>query len=252
MRIFVPIFRNQFIRGVFFRRSHAMVLLELMVALVLASILLSVLFRFFAGSVKLEQKISEVRKHLYSRQNLQTRLSFVFQSISPRPTTTTASSFFTLNDQAGLVAIFDNGVDPNPIFSGPILGRLYIDAGNLVLAMWPLEDRDTANYRKEILLSNVQNIRFQFLAKKSDQQPDPKAVPINASYEWRTDWPKNRWDIPSAVRLFIQQKNEEVPFAFLLPFLEPIPTYHEPVACFNPSSPNVALIFFETLVLNHL
>ena len=155
------------------------------------------------------------------------RLSSLVTSIVPRSSlsTSSGSSFYTSD---GLIAIFDNGVDPDPSFSGPIIGKVFVDSdSNLVLALWPLEKMEKNFYRKEILLPNVQKIRFQFLAKKNAQQIDPKAVSINSNLEWRTDWPKNRWDIPSIIRMIVQQKNQEIGFAFTAPILEPIVTYHE-------------------------
>lgn len=151
-------------------KQRPYILLELMIALGLTAILLSLLFRFFAGSVKLDQKISEARSALYQRQHFQTRISSLLNSIAPRSSIAPSpgSSFYTLNEKIpSLVAIFDNGIDPDPLFSGPILGKIYIDAGsNLTLALWPLEKTGKNLYRKEILLSGVENMRFQFLAKK--------------------------------------------------------------------------------------
>ncbi len=212
-------------------QKRALILLELMIALGLTAILLAVLFRFFAGSVRMDQKISEARSALYQRQHFQIRLSSLFNSITPRSSMppSSGSSFYTLLDKTpSFVAIFDNGIDPDPLFSGPILGKLYLDGGsNLTLVYWPLEKTDKPLYRKEILLHGVQNIRFQFLAKKTLQQKDSQAISINSSLEWRTDWPKNRWDIPSIIRVIFLHENQEISFAFMLPFIEPIVTYDQ-------------------------
>ena len=221
--------RRRYLMG-FQKRPY--ILLELMIALGLTAILLTLLFRFFAGSVKLDQKINEAREALYQRQHFQTRVSSLLNSITPRSSMapSSGSSFYTLNEKtSSLVAIFDNGIDPDPLFSGPILGKVYIDAeANLTLAIWPLEKTGKNLYRKEILLSGVENMRFQFLAKKNLQQPDAKAIAINSSFEWRSDWPKNRWDIPSIVRVIFLHEKQEVSFAFMLPLIEPIVTYQEP------------------------
>jgi type II secretory pathway pseudopilin PulG len=211
--------------------KRTFLLLELLIALSLTAILLAVLFRFFAGSVQMDRKVEEARASLYERQHFQTRASNIFSSIVPRSALppSSGSSFHTLDEKTpGIVAIFDNGIDPDPAFSGPILGKVFLDADdNLALALWPLEKTDKNHYRKEILLSHVQKMRFQFLAKKTFQQPDSKAIPINGSLEWRTNWPKNRWDIPSIIRLIVEQNEREIAFAFSLPFIEPIVTYHE-------------------------
>jgi len=205
-------------------------LLELLIALGLTAVLLSILFRFFAGSVRVDQKIGEARSILYQRQHFQTRISSVFNSIVPRSASTPTSgpSFYTVHEKSpSFVAVFDNGIDPDPQFSGPILGKIFLDADNLMLVLWPLEKTEKNVYRKEILISGVQNMRFQFLGKKSAHQGDLSAVSINSSLEWRTDWPKNRWDIPSIVRIVLSQDNQEISFAFILPLIEPIITYHD-------------------------
>ena len=211
--------------------KRALILFELVIALGLTAILLTVLFRFFAGSVRMDHQVDEARAALYERQHLQTRLSGLFTSIVPRSTVSPqhGSSFYSINEKTpGFVAIFDNGIDPDPDFSGPILGKVFLDdQANLTLALWPLEMKEKQLFRKEILLGHVQNMRFQFLAKKNLQQVDPQAIPINSSLEWRTNWPKHRWDIPSMIRLMIQQDGKEISFAFCLPFIEPIVTYHE-------------------------
>ena len=211
--------------------KRSFMLLELIIALGLIAILLTVLFRFFAGSVRMDHKVDEARAALYEREHLQTRLSSMLTSIVPRSTlpSQSGSSFYTIDEKTpGLVAIFDNGIDPDPAFSGPILGKVFIDAkSNLTLALWPLEKGEKKLYRQEVLLPHVQNMSFQFLAKKNLQQIDSKAIPINASLEWRTNWPKHRWDIPSIIRVTLRQNEQEISFAFSLPFIEPIVTYHE-------------------------
>jgi hypothetical protein len=213
------------------RTKRAAILLELIIALGLTAILLSVLFRFFAGSVLMDQKVDGARQALYQRQHLQMRLSTILNAMVPRSSIAQpkGASFYTVEEKLpGFVAIFDNGIDPDPLFSGPILGKVFLDTdGNLSLALWPLEKTEKKCYRKEILLPNVQKMRFQFLAKKSLQQPDSQALSINSTLEWRTNWPKNRWDLPSMIRLVIQQDGQETGFAYALPFIEPIVTYHE-------------------------
>jgi type II secretory pathway pseudopilin PulG len=213
------------------RHPRAFILLELVIALGLTAILLTVLFRFFAGSVRMDRKVEDARASLYQRQHFQTRLSKVFTSIVPRSSLppSSGSSFYTLDEKStGFVAVFDNGIDPEPAFSGPILGKVFLDDGNLSLALWPIEKKEKKLYRKEVLLRNVENMRFQFLAKKTFQNPDAAAIAINPTLEWRTNWPKNRWDIPSTIRLIVLQEGQEIAFAFTLPLIEPIVTYHKP------------------------
>lgn len=205
-----------------------MVLLELVIALGLAAILLTFLFRFFAAYMQIDQKLDRAREVLHQRQHFQVRLSSIFASAVPHAPSSTSLPSFHTNENSELIIIFDNGVDPHPQFGGPILAKISLDAhSNLTLTLWPLQKTEPEFYRKEILLADVQSVQFQFLSKKSSQGVDPSAIPINHTLEWRTDWPKSLGSIPSMIRIIVNQNNCDVAYAFTLPFLEPIVTYGE-------------------------
>ena len=206
----------------------------MLIALSLTAILLTFLFSFLVESAKLEKKLDGARFEIASRQHLQTRVQAVLTSIRRD---STVAPFYTkaLGDEKNesLIALFDNGIDPDPAFSGPVLGRIYLDGDqNLALAIWPLDKiRKKKAWRKEILLSHVNDFELEFMAKKKEMGKikPKKTKPIHSSLEWRSDWPSAGLGIPAVVRLRIWEKGIKDPlrFAFLIPSSEPIATYPE-------------------------
>lgn len=195
-----------------------------MIALSLTAILLTFLFSFFVESAKIETKLEAARHEIISRQHLQMRLQSVFMGLSSLYT-----KVFPDEKQISLVATFDQGIDPDPAFSGPILGRIYLDEEkNLTFATWPLDKEKNLPWRKEILLSDVSDFEFEFIARKKEKELKEKSRPINASLEWLFHWPKSRPEIPSIIRLIVRkEKQPPLQFAFILPSSEPLVTYQE-------------------------
>lgn len=204
-------------------------LFELLIGLCLTALLLSCLFSFWVGSVKVEAKLQNARTEVLARAALQTRLQSIFTTLVP------GDSFYTQEfpheEQDSLIALFDNGIDPDPAFSGPILARIYIDEEqNLALALWPKEETKDRNWRKEILLPHTPHIEWEFLgAKRGLTTPQKKRAsvrPINASLEWRANWPEAAGELPALIRLCIEQKNSApLRFAFRIPASSATPTY---------------------------
>jgi hypothetical protein len=200
-----------------------MILFEIIIGLGLLSALLSLLFSFFSSSAKMDQKIERAQHALLERQHLQNRLQSVLTSIVPDGEGSSLyTKAFKKNEDSSLVVFFDNGIDPDPQFSGPTLARIFIEQDCLCLALWP-QDRDKMKkgpVRQEILLHNVSSFSFRFLVKNIDR-----------SIEWKKEWPKKEsWKIPSIICLDLWQgidKNEEpnLNLAFILPSQEP-PIYY--------------------------
>lgn len=202
--------------------KRAIILMELLIALVLIGATLSLLFNFFANTLKFDRKVDLIRKETLTREHLQIRLLHFFTAIVPKSNLpdATDSPLYSLEDNSvGLAAVFDNGIDPDPNFSGAVLGELGLDGQkNLVLSLHPLTAAAKKNCRKELLLEQVQGLEFQFLSKKEA-----------ASFEWLKAWPKNRWDIPPIVRVIVKKKGKEFAFAFSLPMANPVTYERSPL-----------------------
>lgn len=215
-------------------KKRPFLLFEILIALSLTAILLTFLFSFFVESVKIEKKLDAARTEITARQHLQTRLQAVLTGIHRE---SAEAPFYTqlLQEEMkeSLMAVFDNGIDPDPAFSGPVIGRIYLDEqSNLSLATWPLGPKEKKQpWRKEVLLSHVEDFEFEFMAQKKEEATikKEKIKPINSTLEWRTRWPKSQTEIPPVIRLSVWEENQKDPlrFAFLIPSVEPLATYWE-------------------------
>jgi hypothetical protein len=210
------------------KQKRPFILFELMIALVLTAILLSVLLRFFINCVMIDKKIDTARRALHSYQQLEMRLSSLFTSLVPSSTLPHPVPCFYTIDEPALIAVYDNGIDPDPAFSGPILAKLFLDQDNLAILLWPLEKKEREITRKEILLAHVSGFEFEFLTPKHSSPLDPHAKSINDTMEWRTNWPKEDQAFPSVIRIRIHQDGRDLPFAFHLAKREPI-LFQQPV-----------------------
>ncbi len=169
-----------------------------------------------ARSAEFETKIDRARKELLERQGLQTRLQDLFLSAD-------SSSLYTKklpgDEKESLIAIFDNGIDPDPVFSGKVMARVYLDGDrNLSLALWPHDPGEKKNrpWRNEILLTNVDDCEFLFFGKAPSQE-----------FAWESRWPSNRKENPSMVRLRVQLNRNPLSYAFFFSSPEPLATYFE-------------------------
>lgn len=196
----------------------------------LTALLLTFLFSFFAQSAKLEKRLDSARIEITARQYLQTRLQDILTSIKKESVQIPIyTKLFPGEKQDSLLFIFDNGIDPDPDFSGTVLGRLFLDEEkNISLAIWPIEKEKIEHWRKEILFAQVSHFEFEFLVPKKETKGKIRAV--NGSLEWRYQLPKEFYSVPSIIRLSIWEKQDEekpIQFAFILPSQEPIVTYWE-------------------------
>ncbi len=191
-----------------FRRriKHPFFLLEILIGLALVSILLTCLFTAMTKGAALESRLDDARSISLQRQHFQTKLHDLFLSPSLLYTKKLADD----QRKESLILMFDHGIDPDPQFSGSVIGRIYLDEkNNLSLALWPSESK-SQSWRKEILLSNVQEFQFSFLGK-IDKHVKKK---INSELGWHEKWIKSREDVPSMIRLRVKQKETTCSYAF--------------------------------------
>lgn len=191
--------------------------------------LLVILFSFMADSARVEKKIERAYSLIVERQNIQLRLQDVFTSLTrEKDHKPLYTKKFPGEKCESLVALFDNGVDPDPAFSGAVLSRVFSDEQkNICIAIWPLREENKEQsarlLRKEILLHNTHGYAFEFLG--NIQNKDPKIVSITSSAGWHPSWKETRTDVPSMIRLTIETDEGPIRFAFRLPTAEPIATY---------------------------
>lgn len=188
-------------------KKRAVILLELLVALSLTAILLTLLFSFLVQNAKMETKLDIVRQEISKRGYFQTRLQHILSAMDK------GSPFYT--DEGALLFQFDHGIDPNHLFSGYLYGKIEQEKDKIIFKMWP-EEEELA--RKEILFTGVKRFAFEFLGPNRDSE---KIRPINAQFAWASIW-HDSWHYPSIIRLLIYEsdKKEPLTFAFLIPTAE--------------------------------
>ncbi|HSW72545.1 MAG TPA: hypothetical protein VLG44_03960 [Chlamydiales bacterium] len=198
--------------------KRPLTLIEVSISLFLLAILLSFLFTFLSQTVKTKVKMANAKSYVLDRQHLSMRLNQVFSAVQ--------TGFYTEEEKGhpALSFIFDNGIDPEPSFSGPVRGKLFLEKEHLTLQIEPARISKKMDFRKEILLGPIKDFSLTFLAKMEEKFPDPKAKKIGSSYQWRTFWPKEKSGVPSLIRLVItenisqkRKKGDTTSFAFFLP-----------------------------------
>lgn len=188
--------------GLFRAKKKSIFLLEILIGLSLMALLLSFLFHSIFHIAKMETSLHRAREHLFSRQYLQMRIQDLLLGASEEKPPYTR--VFEGEKKESLVLFFDQGIDPDPLFSGKVWARLYLDEDkNVSLLISGEKERQ----RKEILLSNVDSLQFEFFSQKKD---DP-------SYGWQPHWPMEKKQFPIGIRCHIVKQGKSILFAFLLP-----------------------------------
>jgi len=195
-------------------------LLEVSIALCLVAVLVTLMLRFYSEAHLLDNKLDTAKEIVWQRSNTQARLSQVFKEIpNASMTAPNIPAFYTKKypkeDFPSLTFIFDNGIDPSPDFSGPVLGRLALTGQNLCLLIWPIEKEDKGYYRRELLMENVSKVSYEFFVTDED------------SFKWQNQWESERKDFPSMVKIHVKDKENLLSFAFFLPIKDPEIIYRD-------------------------
>lgn len=168
----------------------------------------------------MDKKVEMARRKVMSRQNLHAKLQDFLLAIDKNGPF--FAKKFPQEDDFSLVAMFDNGIDPDPAFSGSVLSRIYLEkGGDLTLVLWPICDETT--WRKEVLLANVNRFAFQFFGLKRGEDG---AIPSKSLYTWHSRWSEKREEFPLIVKLQVWQKGSFFEELFFFPSSTP-PTYFE-------------------------
>lgn len=200
----------------------------MVIAIGLTALLLTILFRFLVSNSTFEKKVNQASSSVLERQRLIERLDSVLTNL--QSTESGSPLFYTApfpGDSVGpsLVVSFNAGIDPNPDFSGVLLGRIYrTEQKELMLGYW---QADKKRYRTEVLLKNVHDLEWQFLGPALEK--DPTTIVLGNGRGWLNQWPKNQGSAPEIIRLKLwcgidkQKKSEaNLQLAFILPVLTPI------------------------------
>lgn len=140
-------------------------MLEVVIALSLTAILLSVLFGAQWSTHKAQAKIEAKKREVLPRQRLQLKLFPIL----------TSSKTFKLDDNGGLILEYSGLLDREARFRGHLTSLLQLKDNSLCLFTWPEEGEP----RTEVLLENVDNLSFRFFypSKKKFDDYDPEEKP---------------------------------------------------------------------------
>lgn len=130
-------------------------LLEVCISLVLISIIITTVFRFFYNITKLEKNLKIAKEEILFKNFLHIKLNDLFSKISQEN-----FCFFYDETKNALYFSYDNKIDPNPKFCKTSIAKLFLNNNNLTLH---LTCKDTL--RKEILATNIKNLQFMFIKK---------------------------------------------------------------------------------------
>jgi hypothetical protein len=199
-------------------------LFEVLIALSLMATMICLLFSFMVQSSRVEKKMEKARISILERQHLQIRMQDVFTTLIPNATDSCLYTKIFPNEKTSIIVHFDNGIDPDPLFSGNVIGRIYLDENqDFCLVYWPCCTEKSPSWRKEILFSKVSDFSIQFLK------------PLESKHAtWVSNWSKEGRQLPSIIRLTLKQKDSSLHFAFRLPNINPIPTYTDDASKISP------------------
>lgn len=219
-------------------------LLELLIAMALTSLILTVLFYFYRDISWLNQEMEKSQEAAFKRSYLQNRLADVLPSaVSPR--TAEDDFYFFLSHEHGgilkagnpsLVFTYNFGANRDPQFANHVLGRLYLDVNNnLALATLPSPARWSPviplKIKNEILLEDVESLSFSFYVppEKERSQIGGKApkgglrkgksamIDLQPKDAWHQDWKFEYHQLPAMVKIVLKVKNKEEPLTFVFP-----------------------------------
>lgn len=208
----------------------------------LVSILMTALLGYYGQITVLHRQADQLRDETFQWRYLQSRLAYILpRAIAPSYRATPKEKkndfyFYTSDVEneivkpPSLVFTFDNGFVSDPMFSGPVLARLYLSKETLRLAIWPLPRCSRQNNNppmlEETLMENVESLTFDFYTPpKIDNAPRPeKQIWPEPTENPNPDLSTPFWalayrQLPAIVTVKVKRKTEaEVKeFSFMLP-----------------------------------
>jgi hypothetical protein len=146
------------------RRKYLFTLMEVMIGLSLLSLILGLIFSTLYQETILQRRIHKIQQETMSKMDLQQRLDKIFSNISPTDPILNHRSMYSSDNQESLFVFFDNGIDPDPAFSGIVQGLISLDETKLLLHYY-IDDKPA---RTMILKENIQSLAFEFMMQTSD------------------------------------------------------------------------------------
>jgi len=147
-------------------KSRPLTLIEVAIVMVLAAILIGTLFFTQKDSFETQAKIDKARTVVLERERFLMRLNQILNS----------DTVFRV-DEKRLILKYDNGVDYERPFCGPVTSLLYQEEGKVCLATWPKEGPKEDKGRVEVLLEGAEDFAFTFFDEGKNDWSD--SIPKN-------------------------------------------------------------------------
>jgi type II secretory pathway pseudopilin PulG len=171
-----------------------MTLLEVLIAMTLLSFLLLFIFSFFRDLSKIDQWAHVQQFNTFQMRYGEYRLGYIFSKLINEGDRAKKGTIFRCDSSQktegfskfpSLIFKYNNGPRLDPDFSGDLLGRLYLNEDKqLCLASWPLfSQQPQASMRKEILMENIESLKFEFFKTPLQSQAEPSAIS-----GWQDEW----------------------------------------------------------------
>ncbi|MCI0381667.1 MAG: hypothetical protein L0207_01250 [Chlamydiae bacterium] len=195
------------IEGLVLRQS--LTLIEVMIALSLGTIIISILFSSFHNLSSQQRELEVAHKIINQRSVAFLKLSQIFDqlildgiSLENEKKTT---NFYTDSSSQGPILTFQyyNPLDRNPDFAKAVDATLFLDARKQLC----LTSTAKSHTREEFLFENIEKIEFQFL------DPEEK--------KWCESWNKKNRSFPVMFKIILTEKKflektEKVEYSFII------------------------------------
>jgi type II secretory pathway pseudopilin PulG len=179
-------------------------LLEVIMSLVLVGILLGFLFSFFKNTLIAKSKSATLKEKVFQLDLFQMRLKALFDEFSKDKHCFATSLSHADAIGPALILFCDQGIDPDPAFSGSIHSMLFKSRNQqLCLCSWSKNNTP----RIETLIDNIADLSIEFFS----------------GTQWQATWALDEEDIPFPPMIKIafllqgEEKQLRKEFIFSLP-----------------------------------
>lgn len=183
-------------------------LLEVLIAMGLTLLVLTTLMTAYLSLERTSAWWQREEKEQFTYRFFTHRLTQVFNQLLDIDQTKT----FFLSTESGLIFSYNNGASLDQNFSGPVLGRLFIDpTGTFYLITWPERElwgeSGLPPFHRELLLKNVAALQVSFLQKDEN------------GTSWKSGgYSKEIKELPAAIKMVLTTKDQKVhTFYFPIP-----------------------------------
>lgn len=193
-------------------KRRCMTLLEVLIALSLTAILLSLLMVFYRDQDLINQKLDQLEREAFQMMYIENRLSMIIPKIIAPNDTKKDFYFFVSNES-------NSTLKPN-------IPSLYLDKEDrLGLATMPSPQRweHPVPLEYEVLMTGVADLQFEFYVppdkdRKVFLQNGKKLSEIIPKNHWHQVWKYDYKQLPAILRIKIRLNDgKEMQFAFPLP-----------------------------------